>query len=369
MPAPGTIISERYTIVRQIGEGGMGSVYEARHVHIGRKVAIKFLHRSEDSESTQENLFRFLQEARIAGTLRHRNICEVTDYGTTEDGESFLVMEFLEGYSLAEAIALEKQLSPIYSLKLMGQVLEGLQEAHSKNIIHRDLKPANIFITNEKGYGELVKVLDFGISKIKQPGHDSMKLTKSGVLIGTPYYMAPEQLQGEKAVDPRCDVYACGVILYEMITGKLPFTGKTYSEIVVKVITEPIPDPAVVVPSLDQRISRLLMRCMAKDQAARPENAARLREEIEAIVYGTTTGLTEPMIRTKTEAVVVRKEGRAFNSKSIIIFSIIAVVVLAGIVMGIVSLKSYTNDGTKAAVEQVSAGAGKGITESIQPTT
>jgi len=187
MIEPGTIISSRYRISSLIGEGGMGSVYEGKHIHLGKRVAIKVL--NKDISENSEVIERFTREARIAGTFGQLNVCEVTDFGLTDDGLPFFVMEYLEGESLSEILNREKRLPVDISLGILNQILDGLEEVHGNGVVHRDLKPENVFITNVKGHGLVVKLLDFGISKIMQPGVDSMRLTKMGTMLGTPFYI------------------------------------------------------------------------------------------------------------------------------------------------------------------------------------
>jgi tRNA A-37 threonylcarbamoyl transferase component Bud32 len=235
----GTRISGRYEIVNLIGEGGMGEVYEAKHVHIGRHVAIKCLNKeySKDKEAME----RFEQEARIAGTLGHANICELMDFGVTDDGQPYLVMELMEGENLAELLKREKPLEVERALEITAGVLTALEEAHGQGIVHRDLKPENIFMAQVKGHGEVVKLLDFGISKIMKQGESAMRLTKTGMMVGTPFYMSPEQVRARTDIDHRTDLYACGVILFEMLTGDLPFDGRSFNEIIVKIIEDKFP--------------------------------------------------------------------------------------------------------------------------------
>jgi serine/threonine protein kinase len=345
---PGTIISDRYVIERLLGEGGMGNVYEARHIHINKHVAIKFL--SRELLSDTEMAERFLQEARIAATLKHLNICEVTDFGVTEDGLAFLVMELLEGYSLAEAIKLEKRLPEEYSLRLIKQILNALEEAHSKDIIHRDLKPANIFITYIKGHGELIKLLDFGISKVvHERGSDSTGITKSGVVVGTPFYMSPEQVRGKRDIDRRADIYSCGVILYEMLTGKVPYNGKSYAEIILKIIEEPVPDPRKITPDLNDGMARLIMRCMSKDAGSRPSSASTMKEEVDKLLGQTSLGpgiLLQRTSRPPAPAAAVMKTKRILMPSPAVIIVFLFII---GVLLAILLRQSMKSNGPQGA--------------------
>jgi tRNA A-37 threonylcarbamoyl transferase component Bud32 len=328
MLARGSILSGRYEILRLIGEGGMGAVYEARHVSIGKRVALKVL--SKDLVKDEEAIKRFQREAQIAGSLGHVNICEVMDFGVDENGAPFLVMEFLEGYSLAEIIALEKRLTLVHACDIMSQVLYGLEEAHGKGIVHRDLKPENIFVTQMKGFGEVAKILDFGISKIMKSGPESMRLTKTGALIGTPYYMSPEQVRGRKDLDARCDLYACGVIFYEMLTGKVPFWGETFNEIIVRIIEEEAPDPRTIVPDLREDAVVFIRRCIDKDICRRPASAAEMKMEIESLVSPfarVVEPTVEKKISTRTASVISQEPQQ--RRRGILIGGILGLAVIA----------------------------------------
>lgn len=280
---PGTVIADRYIITRHIGQGGMGDVYEARHVHIGKKIALKFL--SPEYSSDSKALQRFLQEAKIAGTIGHLNICEVMDFGTSEDGLPYIAMEFLEGESLAAILEREKKLPADVAFGVISQILSALEEVHGKDIIHRDLKPANVFITTVKGHGLVVKLLDFGISKIlKHGGKESLNLTKTGGMIGTPYYMSPEQIRGKGQVDHRTDIFSCGVMAYEMITGELPFSGEGINEIFASILEEPPADIRTRIPDFPVEGADLISSMLEKAPDRRPQTAGELRDSIRQFV-------------------------------------------------------------------------------------
>ncbi len=283
MIAAGTLISDRYEVVRLIGEGGMGEVYEAKHVHIGRHVALKCL--NKEFAKDREAIERFQQEARIAGTLGHANICEVMDFGVTEDGQPFLVMELMEGESLSELLKREKPLPVERALEIAAGVLTALEEAHGQGIVHRDLKPENIFIAQVKGHGEVVKLLDFGISKIMKPGESAMRLTKTGMMVGTPFYMSPEQVRARTDIDHRTDLYACGVILYEMLTGKVPFDGRTFNEIIIKIIEEPFPAMGKD-DGIPKDVASLIRWSVEKKPDKRVQTAGELRQAVQKLKTG-----------------------------------------------------------------------------------
>ncbi len=234
----GAVLAGRYQIVRRIGEGGMGAVYEAKHTLIGKRVAVKVL--LEKFLAKSDFVARLLQEARLASSIGHENIVDVTDFGTTDDGRSFVVMEFLDGESLAELTMREAPLPIERSLRIARQVASALGAAHAKGIFHRDVKPENIYLVR-RGDADFVKVVDFGISKAVKPGGDEggegYRLTHTGLLLGTPLYMSPEQARGEEDLDHRVDIWALGVLLYECLTGEVPFRANNYLQIISQVLT------------------------------------------------------------------------------------------------------------------------------------
>src|SRR4051812_834592 len=216
----GDVIDGKYRIVRLIGEGGMGAVYEGENIRIHRTVAIKVLHAgvAENQDAVQ----RFEREAQAAGRIGSEHIVEVLDLGDLPDGSRFMVMEFLEGTTLSDRIVSRGRISARDSARLVSELLDGLGAAHQAGIIHRDLKPANVFLLSSKqGRADFVKILDFGVSKFSVLS-DDMSMTSTGAVVGTPYYMSPEQAKGAKFIDARSDLYSVGVILYESITGQVP---------------------------------------------------------------------------------------------------------------------------------------------------
>jgi serine/threonine protein kinase len=227
----GSLLAGRYRIKRLCGEGGMGRVYEAEHVEIGRRVAVKVLHPAYSR--TPEVVERFRREARAASKVGHPNIVDVTDSGTTDDGSFFFVMEFIEGVELGLVIFKEQVLGAHRALHIGAQMCDALQAAHDAGIIHRDLKPENVLLITKEGQPDFVKVLDFGIAKsadFEETARTNRKLTRPGVAMGTPEYMAPEQAAGKPA-DPRSDIYAVGSIIYEMLTGTAPYDGENVLEV------------------------------------------------------------------------------------------------------------------------------------------
>jgi serine/threonine-protein kinase len=238
----GTVLAERYAVASQLGSGGMGAVYLAQHVDLQKQVAIKVLHGEYAGKS--ELVQRFLQEAQAASRIRHENVIDITDFGKTPSGLAFFVMEYLEGKDLAGALG-EGRFPWLRTEWIFMQVCDALRAAHNKGIVHRDLKPANIFLL-ERGGPDYVKLLDFGIAKLTDAQETGEKLTRTGTLFGTPQYMSPEQAAG-RGVDTRTDIYAMGCILYEMITGRVPYEGDNFMHTLYLHLNEDLPELAEAV--------------------------------------------------------------------------------------------------------------------------
>ena len=261
----GAVVADTYQVTRLLGRGGMGAVWEAAHLRLpGKKVAIKVLH--ADVAADPEALARFRREAEIASRLGHPNIVEVHDFNSLPDGQPYLVLELLIGESLDSRMR-RAPVSLDNAMRIAGQVGAGLAAAHREQVIHRDLKPHNVFLVrlrDEADGGELVKVLDFGISKIR--GSQTIK-TLDSTILGTPQYMAPEQATGNHAaVDQRTDVFALGAIVYEMLAGRPAFTGGSIPEVVFKVVYEPHAPLGGQVPGLPRRVADAVDRALAKKQ-------------------------------------------------------------------------------------------------------
>ena len=282
----GQIIEGKYSILRLLGEGGMGSVYEGENVRIHRKVAIKVLHAG--IAENVDAVARFEREAQAAGRIGSDHIVQVLDLGNLPGGDRFMVMEYLEGQSLSQRIQSRGRLTPEQAIPLMTQLLEGLGAAHRAGIIHRDLKPDNIYLVpHKKGHGDFVKILDFGISKFNKVSGEggagsNMSMTRTGAVMGTPYYMSPEQAKGSRDMDHRSDLYSAGVILYEAITGRVPFNAETFNELIFKIVLEIPAPPEQHVPGLDPAFSALIRQAMAREQSARFQTAQEFAEALQA---------------------------------------------------------------------------------------
>jgi len=275
----GRTIAGRYRVVSRLGEGGMGVVYVAEHLRIGRKVALKRLHPelASDARAVQ----RFQREARAAAATGHPHIVEILDLGLAEDGAPYLVMEHLTGASLAALLRQEGRLAPRRAVALLAQVLAALEAVHAAGIIHRDLKPDNVFVTPRAGFGEFVKVLDFGISKVRGEGaSEALRLTRTGVTMGTPFYLSPEQARGMPDVDARIDLYAVGVMLYECLTGRLPFAADNYHALLQLILrSEPAP-PSSFASGVDRRLDAVVLRSIGKDRQTRFQTARELLDAL-----------------------------------------------------------------------------------------
>jgi tRNA A-37 threonylcarbamoyl transferase component Bud32 len=274
----GDRIDGKYEIKRLLGEGGMGAVYEGENTLIHRRVAIKVLH--SGVARLEEAVKRFENEAQAAGRIGSDHIVEVLDLGRLESGDRYMVMEFLKGESLTARIAARGRLSASEIRDIGLQLLEGLSSAHEAGIIHRDLKPDNIFLLAQaKGRKDFVKILDFGISKFNVIGND-FSMTRTGAVMGTPYYMAPEQARGAKNLDARLDVYAAGVILFEAATGKVPFEGDTFNELLIKIATEESPSVRTLAPDLDRGLAEIIDRARRRNPEQRFGSAREFRDAL-----------------------------------------------------------------------------------------
>ncbi len=283
-PFVGQTVAEKYFVHQLLGRGGMGQVYKATHLTLDRPVVLKILDRSllADPSIVQ----RFHREARAASRLNHPNSISVIDFGQAADGVLFIAMEYLPGRSLARVIAEEFPLEPARIVKIGSQILAALTEAHALGILHRDLKPENVMVESRRDEADFVKVLDFGIAKLNEPGEaGGPRLTQAGMVCGTPGYMSPEQARGEE-VDARGDLYSVGVILYELVTGKLPFEAETPIALVSKVLVE-LPTPASVRRpdlTIPPDLEALIMRALSPDKTGRPASAEEFRGDLLACV-------------------------------------------------------------------------------------
>jgi serine/threonine-protein kinase len=278
----GTVVGDRYRVLERIGEGGMGAVFRAEHILMKKVVALKLLH--ADMGQVEEAARRFEREAQSASRLNHPHIVSVTDFGRNHTGELFLVMEYVAGESLAAELVREGRLSVARACRLAGQILSALEHAHGQKVVHRDLKPANVMLVQspDPRLGETAKILDFGIAKITESSDGEQPLTKGVMIFGTPSYMSPEQATGQE-VDSRSDLYSCGIILYEMLTGRKPFDVEDLVKLMAMQVTAPPPPFASVAPGADipASVEAVVMRALQKDRERRYGTAAEFRAALE----------------------------------------------------------------------------------------
>jgi serine/threonine-protein kinase len=384
------MLAGKYRVDAVLGAGGMGIVLVATHVHLRQRVAIKLLHPA--AATRRGAVERFLREARVAMSMRGEHVVRIFDVGTLEDGSPFIVMECLEGKDLGAVLDASAPLEPAVAVDYILQASEAIAEAHALGVVHRDLKPANLFLTKRVDGTPCVKVLDFGVSKIApemevaldetasssrggdaeggQPSSEPpmagrQRITRSSALIGSPRYMAPEQIRSPADVDARADVWALGVILFELLTGVPPFDGVTLEELRLSVTTAPTPR----VPNVASALQAAIHRCLAKDPTARFASVHALAEALApfapgdgalaAARVGRIGGTLETMSDTPIVRDLVRRPGRPMTRMAL------AALVVAGALAGVVAWKAIpgssvpephvTSSGAAASAEAPSA--------------
>ena len=379
----GALLAGRYQIKRLRGEGGMGRVYEAEHIEIGKRVAVKVLHPAYSR--TPDLVERFRREARAASRIEHPNVVNVTDFGTTAEGSLFFVMEYIEGIELGLLIHREGPLSINHALRITEQMCAALQAAHDAGVIHRDLKPENILLVSPpaartpNGHAglpaaesvaaapDLVKVLDFGIAKsdeIDDSPRVGKRLTRPGVAMGTPEYMAPEQAAGHPA-DPRSDIYAVGSILYEMLTGLPPYDGENVMEILHKKANEPPAPIAELRPDVPAPVVALVARAMARDPGVRPQSMAELARQIREVEIALSV-TPAPVLLPPTPA--ARADESSASEDTLVLPGRLRALgrswrwlVLAGVVLGALALVLLVRANTRAPARVGSGGTGQPV--------
>jgi serine/threonine-protein kinase len=276
----GVALLGRYQVLERIGDGGMGTVYMAEHTTILKKFAVKVL--SAELSLRPDHVDRFMREARSASMINHPNVVEITDFGKTPDGQPFFVMEYLQGKDLAQIVGEDGPMNWKRVRPVALQICNALQAAHEQGIVHRDMKPGNIVLVKRGNNPDHVKVLDFGIAKVLGQETEAKGLTQSGMVVGTPEYMSPEQGWGQP-VDHRGDIYALGVMMYELLTGKIPFTGTTMMEVLNRHMFE-VPD--VKHPNIPDEVGAIILKAMQKDRSLRFQSMNELSAAIEAVGTG-----------------------------------------------------------------------------------
>lgn len=284
----GSIIDRKYELLALLGTGGMSAVYKARHSFMRNTVAVKLMHPRLLTDT--QSLKRFQQEARAASRLKHPNAISVYEFGIA-GGQPYLVMDYLEGISFADLIKREGKVDAERCLHIFIQACDALADAHERGIVHRDLKPSNIMLTKDKDQDNFVKVVDFGIAKIVSEGSESLKLTSTGEVFGSPLYMSPEQCMGH-TLDARSDIYSMGCLMYEALTGKTPFVGKNVLETILKQTSEPAPELGAIEGDVRvvQKLDAIVLKCLAKAPEQRYQSMKELKAELEAAAQSAGSG-------------------------------------------------------------------------------
>ena len=283
----GQVLEGKYLISEHLGDGGMGSVYKAEQLTLNKTVAIKILHKNLLQDDVQVK--RFQREAWSASRLEHPHSIQIIDFGQTPEGNHYIVMEFLKGLELAEIIRRDYPLSPERIVHILSQVCSVLAEAHANKIIHRDLKPENIVLIERAEEKDFVKVLDFGIAKLQERDPSKPALTMQGIVCGTPEYMSPEQAMG-KDLDSRTDIYSIGCILYEMLTGKVPYDANTYQAILTMHIQGDLTPPSSIAPqnvAPGSPLEKICMKAMSREREKRFESTIAMKQALEAALCET----------------------------------------------------------------------------------
>jgi eukaryotic-like serine/threonine-protein kinase len=341
----GDVLAGKYRVERVLGEGGMGVVLAAQHLQLETRVAIKLL--LPELLASPEAVSRFVREARAAARITNEHVVRVTDVGTLESGAPYMVMEYLDGVDLASALKADGPMSIKQAVELLLEACEALAEAHALGIVHRDLKPANLFWVNRSDGQRILKVLDFGISKLLHAPLTGMN-TKTSALLGTPHYMSPEQMTSSRTVDARTDIWALGIILYQLLVNEVPFGGDTLPAVCISVATDPPPPIRSRRPDVSPALEAVILRCLQKDPNQRfasvgdfalalarfsPLRAQSSREPVNRVrqaggVHGSvggaassreqafspSSGTVAPFGRTASEA---HRRGRFWSGKSV----------------------------------------------------
>ncbi len=305
------LVDGKYRIVRFLGQGAWASVYEGINVRIQRRVAIKVLSASlAENPSVTE---RFEREAQAATSIDSAHVVSVFDLGALEDGRPYIVMELLEGENLGKRLETVGQLPLTVAVSFAVQALQGLADAHAAGVLHRDIKPDNVVLTRSKRGDEIVKIVDFGISKLHSgvPQPQSVRLTQTNTVLGSPVYMSPEQCRGTREMDHRSDLFSLGVVLFEAITAQLPHTAASFNELLFKIALEDAPDPRTIRADIDEQLAGVMKKALAREPASRFQNATEFRDAL--VDWAEMNGIELPGIRTSFSQ---RIESRTSSSGS-----------------------------------------------------
>jgi serine/threonine-protein kinase len=301
-PAAGALLAGRYRVEGLLGTGGMGVVVAATQVPLGRRVAIKLL--SREAASDAEAVERFFREAQSAAALRSEHVVKILDFGSFDDGAPYMVMEYLDGQDLARTLDGVGQLGVEPAVDFVLQACEPLAEAHAVGIVHRDLKPANLFVTRAADGSPLLKILDFGISKVLPK--ESVSITTTGSSMGSPVYMSPEQIRDAKAVDPRSDVWALGIVLYELLAGEPPFVAERSHEVLARIVQDAPRPLGTLRPNLPPGLEDVVHRCLQKNPEDRFQNVGELARALQPFATAAAAAFadrTERVLRSGPNAI------------------------------------------------------------------
>ncbi len=363
----GQLIADRYQIEQRIGEGGMGSVYKAKHVNMGSEVALKVLHRelARDEEYTQ----RFRREAQAASAIRHPNICSATDFGELPSGAPYMVMEFLDGETL-EALMQREVVIPVpEALHIVNQIVSVLQEAHAHGIVHRDLKPENIMLVTRAGSAGVVKVMDFGIASIQdgQRLAPETRITRAGIAYGTPAYMSPEQVSGETDIDGRADIYSLGIMMFEMLTGTPPFQGNNVAAIMAQHLTAPAPSLRATHPSaqIPEALEVIVLKMLEKEPDARHADADELAKELLALTPHV-TGTHPSLAAQSAQFPIAQPAPLDSSSKRLILLAIPLVGLLLVALVGVMFVALTQPEPAEQAIEVDESSPPEVVKQSIE---
>ena len=342
----GTVVADKYRVVGELGRGGMGTIYEAVHTGIGKHVALKFLEGQIDQDA--QTRARFLREAQTASMVESPHVVHIFDSGLSDDGVPFMVLELLRGENLRACLRREGRLDLELAVAIVEQTLRALVHTHAAGIVHRDLKPENIFLCDIEGTDPFIKVLDFGISKVTKSEEGSLDtLTHQGAVIGTAYYMSPEQARGESDIDGRSDIYGLGSIFYEMLTGRTPHVGNVHHAVLVEICTRDAPDVRLLAPQVPDELARIVARALNRDRDQRFPNAQAFLEALAPYALprrhsdslpntDTSTLVSRPPAAISDVRTPVTAQRMRFRSGKVVASILIAALVLAAALIVVV---------------------------------
>lgn len=308
----GRVFARKFKLTRLLGAGGMGAVYEAQDLLLGRRVAVKLM---KPAIATNGALVqRFVREARAADSIQHKNIVRVLDLASDDEtGSFFIVQELLTGESLAERLDREGALTTRAAVEIMVPVLDALAAAHDRGIVHRDVKPENVFLHREADGHVTPKLIDFGISKVAEGGAGLAK-TQTGTALGTPYYMSPEQVRGDASIDHRADQWSAGIMLFELVAGRRPFVGENYNLLILEIMTRRAPRADELVPGVQHEVATIIARALEPNRDDRFESTAAFRAALEALRADDVVRVSRTRARTVDDAPTMDAPAEAFEA-------------------------------------------------------